>query len=513
MKIWKCAVVLSAAIMTSVTAHSDSSFPGEQYYSEDFETAADYGENIIFTEVDGNHALRVCDGFSEPVCTPPANMLLEGKFKVLDIYENRSCFEIIPKSNKKGDEYFGGWRYNIFSIDLQRSFISSGSSIGGDVEIGGGWNYFKISTLGRKTIFEVNGTILCADSAQALPELVFRAEGCDVLVDDLQISKIITGGATYNGLAAAKTEHTISAHEPYDFLRESGLYRLYSGGTRVNDVNIDDVDLRYMANIKSCRADMDIFTANQRLFLHIRVNHAALKLMLMITNRRGSTCVIQRINGGSSFYRDFKSIAGENATYAIGKPPKGSSEIYGNYGGGTTAMGGIIFGKQLENDEKKLDKILEIINTINTDKELYNISVYGFEGEHWDRNENGVIISREGFASSAERAKIGAANIFSIGGLYPVEWRTQDVDELTKKKYEWAEKNTNYAKIENALPVDLEEMTQYSSLLDKTREQVYIEIITGEKPVDYFDEYVKEFLENGGQKIIDAANNWYDSFK
>lgn len=242
MKIWKCAVVLSAAIMTSVTAHSDSSFPGEQYYSEDFETATDYGENIIFTEVDGNRALRVCDGFSEPVCTPPANMLLEGKFKVLDIYENRSCFEIIPKSNKKGDEYFGGWRYNIFSIDLQRSFISSGSSIGGDVEIGGGWNYFKISTLGRKTIFEVNGTILCADSAQALPELVFRAEGCDVLVDDLQISKIVTGGATYNGLAAAKTEHTISAHEPYDFLRESGLYRLYSGGTRVNDVNIDDVD-------------------------------------------------------------------------------------------------------------------------------------------------------------------------------------------------------------------------------------------------------------------------------
>ena len=216
---------------------------------------------------------------------------------------------------------------------------------------------------------------------------------------------------------------------------------------------------------------------------------------------------------GSQFYKDFKSIAGENATYAVGKPPKGKSEIYGNFGGGTASMVGIIFGKQLEKDEAKLDKILEIINTVNTDKELYNISVSGFEGEHWDRSESGIVVSREGFASSAERAKIGAANIFSLGGLYPNEWRIETADELTKKKYEWADANTNYAKIENALIVDLDEISQYSSLLDKLREEVYIEIITGEKPVEYFDEFVEEFLANGGQTMIDAANKWYDSFK
>ena len=218
-------------------------------------------------------------------------------------------------------------------------------------------------------------------------------------------------------------------------------------------------------------------------------------------------------DAGSAFYKDFKSIAGPDATYAIGKPPKGDSEIYGNFGGGTCSMGGIVFGKQLEEDEEKLNKILEIINTINTDKELYNISVYGFEGEHWDKSESGLIISKEGVASSAERAKIGAANIFSLGGLYPKEWRTSDVDGITKKKYEWAEQNTGYAMIENDLVVDLDEISQYSSLLDKMREEAYIEIITGEKPVEYFDEFVGEFLENGGQKMIDAANEWYSTFK
>lgn len=247
--------------------------------------------------------------------------------------------------------------------------------------------------------------------------------------------------------------------------------------------------------------------SNSQAFLNGRIGYTANGMYYHVIPPMGPE------DKGSTFYNDFKSIAGENASYAIGKPPKGDSEIYGNYGGGTTSMGGIIFGKQIENDEAKLDKILEIIDTVNTTKELYNISVYGFEGEHWDRSESGAIISREGFSSSAERAKIGAANIFSIGGLYPVEWRTQDVDELTKKKYEWADQNTNYAKIENDLLVDLDEMTQYSSLLDKTREEVYIEIITGEKPLDYFDEYVAEFLSSGGQEMIDAANEWYNTFK
>lgn len=247
--------------------------------------------------------------------------------------------------------------------------------------------------------------------------------------------------------------------------------------------------------------------SNSQAFLNGRIGYTANGMYYHVIEPQGPE------DKGSTFYRDFKSIAGEDATYAIGKPPKGSGDVYGNFGGGALQMGGIVFGKQLEKDEAKLDKILEIINTVNTTKDLYNISVYGFEGEHWDKSESGAIISREGFSSSAERAKIGAANIFSIGGIYPIEWRTEGVDELTKKKYAWADKNTNYAKIENNLIVDLEEMTKYSSLLDKQREEVYVEIITGEKPLDYFDTFVEEFLANGGQEMIDAANEWYRTFK
>ena len=59
----------------------------------------------------------------------------------------------------------------------------------------------------------------------------------------------------------------------------------------------------------------------------------------------------------------------------------------------------------------------------------------------------------------------------------------------------------------------MDEISKYSALLDKNREQVYVEIITGEKPVDYFDTFVSEWKQNGGDKMVEAANEWYKTFE
>ena len=39
----------------------------------------------------------------------------------------------------------------------------------------------------------------------------------------------------------------------------------------------------------------------------------------------------------------------------------------------------------------------------------------------------------------------------------------------------------------------------------------YVQIITGEKPVDAFDDFVKQWYEGGGEKITEEANEWYHS--
>lgn len=53
-------------------------------------------------------------------------------------------------------------------------------------------------------------------------------------------------------------------------------------------------------------------------------------------------------------------------------------------------------------------------------------------------------------------------------------------------------------------------MEEYGGyILTKLSPQAYMQIIAGEKPVSYFDEYVVEYNKNGGDKIINQVNLWY----
>lgn len=52
-------------------------------------------------------------------------------------------------------------------------------------------------------------------------------------------------------------------------------------------------------------------------------------------------------------------------------------------------------------------------------------------------------------------------------------------------------------------------MKSKGELLKKLATESYLKIIYGEKPIEYFDEFVEQWLDNGGQKITDEVNEWY----
>lgn len=52
-------------------------------------------------------------------------------------------------------------------------------------------------------------------------------------------------------------------------------------------------------------------------------------------------------------------------------------------------------------------------------------------------------------------------------------------------------------------------MKSKGQLLTKLATETYLKIIYGEKPMDYFDDFVKQWNDNGGQKITDEVNAWY----
>ncbi|GHU21090.1 lipoprotein LipO [Spirochaetia bacterium] len=52
-------------------------------------------------------------------------------------------------------------------------------------------------------------------------------------------------------------------------------------------------------------------------------------------------------------------------------------------------------------------------------------------------------------------------------------------------------------------------LIDFDASLQKITDQVFTEIITGQRPVSYFDTYVQDWLKAGGQKILDDLENIY----
>lgn len=58
-----------------------------------------------------------------------------------------------------------------------------------------------------------------------------------------------------------------------------------------------------------------------------------------------------------------------------------------------------------------------------------------------------------------------------------------------------------------------ESMTLYMSTLEQLRDETIVKIITGEEPVEYFDTFVENWYNLGGQDIVDEMNEWYATTK
>ena len=52
------------------------------------------------------------------------------------------------------------------------------------------------------------------------------------------------------------------------------------------------------------------------------------------------------------------------------------------------------------------------------------------------------------------------------------------------------------------------EMSRKNSTLESLEDTAFIEIITGKKPVSYFDTYVSQWNDLGGKTITSEVNTW-----
>lgn len=221
----------------------------------------------------------------------------------------------------------------------------------------------------------------------------------------------------------------------------------------------------------------------------------------------------------------------QNTTYSVMKAlnPEvelGYSQIGSEHGEAKRFVWGkgshiIAFGKQLEEDKAKLDKILEIIETVATDYEFACALRMGEEGTTWEwipEEEGGGARFLDPYTDSSQANKqMFAQTINTLGFFAPFTPSYENYEKaLTTKEKELIGTyfNEKYALSDYFIKPDVvESSAKYLEKLRNKQLTLIAEIVRGEKSVDAYDEFNEFWYANGGDTLEKEANELMSEMK
>lgn len=171
-----------------------------------------------------------------------------------------------------------------------------------------------------------------------------------------------------------------------------------------------------------------------------------------------------------------------------------------------------MFSKELVNDEEKLNNLLSIYNDIYENKDNFDYANTGEKGVVWNYEDtpsvDGKIYKKSVFLGEWKDDEFRNKNKFSFNLFTP---SFPDSEKIDTPRDDWALPRgfgEQYMPT-NRLYVSLPSENKYNAELTKIEEESYIAMITGEKPIDYFDEFVAKWRASGGEKLEKEAKEWY----
>ncbi|WP_105616532.1 type 2 periplasmic-binding domain-containing protein [Vallitalea okinawensis] len=206
---------------------------------------------------------------------------------------------------------------------------------------------------------------------------------------------------------------------------------------------------------------------------------------------------------GGPCYRETKAI-NPNAEVTLGSP------IEGPYGQGVLkgGMAGELFGitAKATESEAKVDVILTMLNDIFNDEEYSMMVSHGIQGTHFELDESGEV----NYLYDRDPVQMREQGI----QIFDFLTGSPDVrSKIMSSRYEYAEKYATAPYYERPTMPSVDALNENKETLKRITEEAYIQIITGEKSVDYFDEFETLFNENGGDESLKALNETYNSLK
>ncbi len=199
-----------------------------------------------------------------------------------------------------------------------------------------------------------------------------------------------------------------------------------------------------------------------------------------------------------------------NTELVVGKP------LVGPYGDKAGLSWGVKnnfvgMGAQVAKDPKKMDKLFEILEALATDEEVYKMTYFGVEGEHYDLVD-GVPTPKEQYVNVTDRgAKVGASSYY---GIFGTKSSYMSKFDLPAKQAEFKKRVTEgVPAFNNLLTFIAPESSQYPDL-NRIRDEYLIKFIIGEVNLDQgFDDFVKLWKSSGGEALTKAVNDRYAVLK
>lgn len=163
-------------------------------------------------------------------------------------------------------------------------------------------------------------------------------------------------------------------------------------------------------------------------------------------------------------------------------------------------------GKLAEKEPGKVAKVLEVYNHAQTPDVMERISIkQGQEGKYWKMLDPAT--ETWNFIPPYDKdqsywSRIGG--ILTMPEAYP--------PKASREQWAFSLKYDQKC-IKNEIQIGLPLAMKYRAELFKIRDEAYISIITGAKPISYFDDYVQKYMAAGGSAEEQEANEYYASQK
>jgi len=191
----------------------------------------------------------------------------------------------------------------------------------------------------------------------------------------------------------------------------------------------------------------------------------------------------------------------------VGQPLTGEDGVRYSLSNGAI-QAPLMLGVQVQEDEEKRIRILQMLEYMATTEEGFLTTVYGIEGETYTFDGD-IVVFIEEYHSFEARSQLG------IGGFYnPLNGRVVAMEKyyLTPEKLKYrAEHYEGMEFISDALGTTvLKSKSKYQEILRTMQDQYFIKAISGESDTEKdFDNFVAQWLKEGGQVLLDEANQLY----